>query len=201
TAIYVLVSLAAVALLDPQELAQSESPLADAVRGPAPWLVGALGGVALFATANTALISIMVASRMLFGMARDGDAPRPLARTLERRATPVPALVAVLAGALALLAVGGLGVVASVASVMALVAFGSVNLALVRLRFVAPDAERPLRVPWSVGRVPVLPVLGVLAVAAVLTQFDLRVYLIAAAVALAALAAQALARRAARRRE
>lgn len=195
TILYVLVALAAVALADPARLAASGSPLAEAASSAAPWLVGALGGIALFATANTALIAIMVASRMLFGVARGGDAPGVLARTLESRGTPLPALLAVLAGSLALLLLGGLALIASVASVMALIAFGSVNLALIRLRYTRPDVERPFRVPWSVGRLPVLPALGALAVAAVLTQFTWDVYAVSAGVALLVVVTQTIAKR------
>src|SRR5690606_18708880 len=75
TVLYVLVAAASVALLSPADLAASSSPLADAMRAGAPSLAGALGGVALFATANTALITVTVAARLLFGMARGGDAP------------------------------------------------------------------------------------------------------------------------------
>ncbi|HEX2021767.1 MAG TPA: APC family permease, partial [Candidatus Thermoplasmatota archaeon] len=101
SALYVLTAAASVALLDPARLAGSPSPLADAMREGAPALAGALGGVALFATANTALISVTAVSRLLFGMARGGDAPPALARTLPRRATPALGVAAACAGAAA----------------------------------------------------------------------------------------------------
>jgi amino acid transporter len=180
TILYVLVAAASVALLDPARLAASSSPLADAMREGAPRLAGALGAVALFATANTALITITAASRLLFSMARGGDAPPPLARTLAHRQTPALAVVAAGLGALLFLPLGAIGLVGSVASFLALVAFAAVDAALVRLRFTRPAAERPFRVPLALGRVPVLAALGLFVVAVLLTQFERGVYGVAA---------------------
>jgi amino acid transporter len=181
TLLYVLVAAASVALVEPATLAESASPLADAMGVGAPQLAGALGGVALFATANTALITVTATSRLLFGMARGGDAPPLLARTLARRKTPAAAILLVGVGALVFLPLGGVGLVGSVASLLALVAFASVNAALLRLRFTRPQAERPFRVPLRVGRWPVLAVLGLLVVVLLVTQFEGRAYGITAA--------------------
>jgi amino acid transporter len=180
TLLYVLVAATSVALLEPARLATSASPLADAMAAGAPRLAGALGGVALFATANTALITITVASRLLYGMARGGHAPSLLARTLPRRHTPAPAIVLAGLGALAFLPLGRVGLVGSVASLLALIAFASVNAALIRLRSTRPEAERPFRVPLRVGRWPLLATLGLLVVVLLMTQFEGTAYVVAA---------------------
>ena len=192
TVLYVLVAVASVALLEPARLAASASPLADAMQVGAPRLAGALGGVALFATANTALITITAASRLLFSMARGGDAPPLLARTLARRKTPAAAIVAAGFGALMFLPFGTIGLVGSVASLLALVAFASVNAALLRLRFTCQAEERPFRVPLDLGRVPVLAALGLLVVVLLMTQFEVRAYGIAAAAVAIAFVVQAV---------
>ena len=192
TTLYVLVAAVSVALVDPALLAASASPLADAMDVGAPRLTGALGGIALFATANTALISITVASRILFGMARGGDAPPLFARTLARRKTPAAAIAAVGLGALLILPLGGIGVVGSVASLLALVAFASVNASLVRLRFTRPELERPFRVPLVLGRLPVLATSGLLVVVVLLTQFEVSTYGIAIAALVIAFVVQAV---------
>jgi amino acid transporter len=181
TALYILVAAASVALLEPAGLAASTSPLADAIQMGAPQLAGALAGVALFATANTALIAMMAASRLLFAMARGGDAPPMLAQTLAGRKTPAAAILLVTVGALFFLPLGGVGLVGSVASLLALVTFAAVNAALVRLRFTLPDQKRPFRVPLSLGRVPLPTVIGLLVVLLVLTRFEPRTYGIAGA--------------------
>lgn len=192
TTLYVLVAVASVALLDPTRLAASASPLAEAMQAGAPRLAGALAGVALFATANTALITIMAASRLLFAMARGGDAPPLLARTLARRQTPALAILLVAVGTLVCLPLGGVGLVGSIASLLALVAFAAVNAAVVRLRFIHPEATRPFRVPLPLGRVPVPAVLGLGVVVFLLAGFAPLVYGIAGAALVIAFVVQAL---------
>jgi hypothetical protein len=73
------------ALAEPEALAESDSPLVLAARTASPRVAGALGGVALFATANTARIARVAGSRMRFGTARAGDPPSALARVLPGR--------------------------------------------------------------------------------------------------------------------
>jgi amino acid transporter len=192
TLLYVLVAVASVALLEPTQLAASESPLADAMRAGSPRLAGTLAGVALFATANTALIIITAASRLLFSLARGSNGPPLLARTLRGRKTPAAALLVAEAGALVFLPLGGVGLVGSVASMLALVAFACVNAALISLRLTQPAVERPFRVPLDLGRVPVLTVGGLLVVALLLTQFAVRAYVIAAAALVVAFVVQAV---------
>ena len=168
--LYVLVALAALALVPLEKLATSRAPLAEAVAAAAPRLQGVLGGIALFATANTALAAIISGSRLLFGMGRGGDLPSGCARVLPRRQTPWIATLVVLGFATLLLPFGDVGVVAGISSFAALVAFGSVNLAVILLRFRAPDRPRPFRVPVSIGRVPVLSLLGLLSALVLLTR-------------------------------
>jgi APA family basic amino acid/polyamine antiporter len=192
TLLYVLVAAASVALLDPVRLAQSTSPLADAMRAGAPHLAGAVGGVALFATANTALITVTAASRLVFALARGGDAPPVLGRTLAARQTPAAATVFAGGIALAFLPLGGVGFVGSVASLLALLAFAAVNAALVRLRFTRPEAARPFRVPLQIGRLPVLVVLGLMMVVLLFAQFEPPVYGLAVVALILALIVQAI---------
>ncbi len=187
TALYVLVALAAVALVPPRELAASASPLADAMRAGEPRWAGALGGVALFATANTVLIAMLSAARMLFGLARGGDAPPIFAHVLFGRKTPAVATMAVLAGALVLLPLGRVELLGSLASLTALVAFTIVNACAVRLRYTKPHERRPFRVPLSIHRVPVLPAAGALLALVLMTRFEGIAYAILAAVALGSL--------------
>ncbi len=174
--IYILVALAVVALAAPAELAETDSPLAFAVSRAWPRVAPVLAGVALFATANTALAAMLTGSRMLFGMARDGELPATVARVIPVRGTPWFASLVVLAVAAALLPFGGIAIVAGVSSFGALLGFLLVNVCLIVLRRRAPDRKRPFRVPLAVGFVPVPAVLGVAACLALLVSFEPRVY-------------------------
>lgn len=170
--LYVLVALAAVALMAPEQLAQTQAPLADAARQGSSKVAGALGGIALFATANTALVSMLVASRVLFGIAREGQIPKPLAAILPRRKTPWLAILAVAVVGAALVPLGNVGVVASLSSFASLLAFAWVNVALIVLRYREPDANRPFRIPGAIGKFPLLPAFGAAATLGIATQLD-----------------------------
>jgi basic amino acid/polyamine antiporter, APA family len=181
--LYVLVGIAVVGLVPPERLAGSDAPLALAAHAAGPGWGRAVGAVALFATANTALVTILAASRMVYGMAKGRDLPARL-RTVGRRKTPWIATLVVVGAAIALVPVGDLGVVAGLSSFAALVAFAAVNLSLIVLRFRDPRRPRPFRVPLAIGRVPVLPVAGVLSTGLLIASFDRTVY-VAGAIACA----------------
>lgn len=191
TMLYVLVALAAVALLPGEQLADARAPLADAARSRSTTIAGALGGIALFATANTALVSMLVASRVVFGIARAGEIPKVMAAVLPRRKTPWAATLVVAAVAAVLVPFGKVGVVASISSFASLLAFAAVNVALIVLRYREPSQERPFRVPGAIGRFPVLPAVGTAATLGIATQLDAAA-LVSGSVALASFAAYSL---------
>ncbi len=187
TALYVLAALAAVALLPAATLAESPAPLADAAARATPRAAGVLAGIGLFATANTALLQLLVSSRTLLAMARGGDAPRALARLSPARRTPTVASVALLGGSLVLVPLGDLRLAAGVASLSALVAFGAVHASLIALRYRRPDLPRPFRVVGSIGRFPVLPAVGLATVLVLVAQLEAAAWAVGGACAAAAL--------------
>ncbi|WP_211261667.1 APC family permease [Pseudonocardia acaciae] len=96
--LYVLVALAAVGTLSPEQLA-TEAPLADAAQRLAGPAGGTLMAVAaLLTTAATANAVLIVTSRISFAMARDGLLPARLASV--SRSTRVPWVTIALNGAL-----------------------------------------------------------------------------------------------------
>src|SRR5690606_14811735 len=67
-AIYVLVSISAITLVDPAELAEGETPLLKVVAAGAPdFPIWIFGFITMFAVANTALINMLMASRLVYG--------------------------------------------------------------------------------------------------------------------------------------
>ncbi len=176
TLLYAGVGLAATALLEPDRLASSHAPLSSAAATASTLVAKALGVVALFATANTALIALLSTSRLLFAMGRDGAAPKVLAAVRERHGSPWLASLVLAAVAGALVPLGDVKVVASLASFAALLAFVAVNLCVIVLRYRQPATRRPFRVPIAIGRFPVLPALGLASAGFLLVHFDVWSY-------------------------
>ena len=61
-------------------------------------------------------------------------------------------------------------------SLGALLVFIAVNIALIVLRYKAPEQERPFKVPLSIGKLPVLPILAILISASLAIQYQWEVY-------------------------
>jgi amino acid transporter len=80
--IYVLVSVTAVALVPLDELSEGATPLLQVVEAGAPGLPldRVFPFIAMFAVANSALINMLMASRLLYGMAREEVLPPVLSR-------------------------------------------------------------------------------------------------------------------------
>jgi APA family basic amino acid/polyamine antiporter len=182
TFLYVLVSLSVTTLASPAELAASTAPLALAIEKVWPEAGGPLSAIALFATANTVLITLIAASRLSFSLARDHEIPAIFAQVSAKRNSPRFGAMLTFVLAAAFLPLGDLKLLAELSSFVALLAFLAVNVTLIVLRFRLPDHPRPFRVPFQIGRVPIIPVLAIASIAVLLASFDYQVYLAGAVV-------------------
>jgi len=165
--VYVLVSVAAVAVVPVGELAASDTALLDVVQAGAPGLPidKVFPFMAVFAVANTALINMLMASRLIYGLGRQDVLPRSLSRVLPNRRTPYTAIVFTTLLALGLIVVVsqvlGEDVVDALSGTTALLllcVFTVVNIACLLLRR-SPVDHQHFRAPT------VLPALGALACA------------------------------------
>lgn len=168
--IYILVSITAIALVPAGELGQGEAPLTKVVAAGAPNLpIGDIFPlIAMFAVANSALINMMMASRLLYGMANQRVLPATLGRVLPGRRTPWVAIVFTTAIAVGLLFFvdkipmpGGAAPLPTLGGTTALLLLGVftvVNLCCLVLRR-DPVQHKHFRAPTA------LPVLGALACA------------------------------------
>jgi amino acid transporter len=88
--IYVLVSICAVALVPVGQLEASDTPLVLVVEAGAPDIPidRILPFISMFAVANSALINMMMASRLLYGMSKQGVIPQSLSKVHARNRTP-----------------------------------------------------------------------------------------------------------------
>jgi amino acid transporter len=154
--IYVLVALVSSLLVDHETLEGSSGPLLEVVKAGGvdfPHKLFAL--IALFAVTNSALINIMMASRLCYGMANERILPRGMARVLPRRRTPVVGIVFVTVLAIGLVSTGEIEGLGDTTAFLLLCVFATVNIAVLVLRRDRVDHAH-FRAPT------VLPVLGAL---------------------------------------
>ena len=165
--IYVLVSICAVAIVPIGELAGNETPLVTVVQTAAPGfpISDLIPFISLFAVANSALINMMMASRLLYGMSKHGVVPSFLGRVHATRRTPWASIVVTTVIAVGLISYVSLDTEGSVVallggttSLLLLAVFAVVNSVVLVLR-----RDRVEHKHFNAG--PVLPVVGALACA------------------------------------
>ncbi|MDG6257392.1 MAG: amino acid permease [Methanomicrobiaceae archaeon] len=181
--LYVLVALAAVSVAGWQGIAGSPAPfavIAGNAFGNSAFLIFTL--IALFATANTALLMLLASSRIIYGMARTRTLPGAFSYIHPATRTPAVAIIAATFTSILFLSLGTISEVAMVANFTLYITFAVINAAVILLRFRMPDRQRPFMVPLSLGRLPLLPCFGILTCVLFLFQLDARVLLIGAAI-------------------
>lgn len=155
--LYILIAAISVTVVPPDKLAASSAPLSlvfGVVTGINP---AAFNLIAIVATLNTILAQMTTASRVIYGMARQGDLPVHLSKIHAGTGTPW------IATAAALLAIVGLALIfpieklAEGTSLATLATFALVNLSLLRIR------SRGIRSTAPHVRVPIwMPAIGAL---------------------------------------
>jgi len=144
TVLYLLVTTTAVLALSPEELAASGAPLSalyEKGTGNTPTLMNAIAVVAII---NGALIQVIMASRLLYGLGSKKQIPSVFAAVSSLTHTPVFATVVVTALILTMSFIGNLRGLAEATSLIMLSVFALVNLAAwrVKRRTPAPDGVR-----------------------------------------------------------
>jgi amino acid transporter len=167
--IYLVVTMVASMVVPTDQLAGSSGPLLEVNQGPLAIDPKVFSGIGLLALSNGALINLIMASRLLFGMSREGVMPRPLGVVSESRRTPVVAIAFVTALAIVLAATGDLATLADTTVLLLLGVFIVVNMSVLVLRRDEVEHDH-FRTPL------VFPVLGALACAIVMTQPSPEIY-------------------------
>lgn len=151
--VYILISLVAVSVVPAGQLASSSQPMTEIVGKIATWMpANVFNFIALFAVSNTVLLNLITTSRLMFGMARQGQLPSFLNSVHGKRSSPDRAVL--LSGAVFLiLAVSGdISSLAKATSIMLLCSFVIVNASLLVLRKrdkIEGSFEVPAWVPLS----------------------------------------------------
>ncbi|MCK0172566.1 APC family permease [Mycolicibacterium sp. F2034L] len=161
--VYILVSIIAVALVPIGELRETSTPLVSVVEAAAPNLPidEIFPFITMFAVSNTALINMLMASRLIYGMARQHVLPPVLGSVHPRRHTPWVAIVftTLLAFGLILYVSAfasskAVSILGGTTSLLLLTVFAVVNVAVLVLRRDVKQAGGHFRTPTA------LPVIG-----------------------------------------
>ena len=129
------------------ELSASRAPLAlmfERTTGASPKIMAM---ISLFAVINGALIQIIMAARMLYGMSREGWLPKGIGKVHSRTRTPVFATALVSAAVLILALALPLVTLAKITSFAVLAVFALLGLALARMKRAGAPARGVYTVP------------------------------------------------------
>jgi len=133
--IYVGVTVAALLAVPHATLASSDAPLLDVLGAAGVTLPpGVFAVVAMVAIGNTGLLNLIMASRLLYGMANEGLLPARLGRVHPVRRTPTAAVLVSFALAAALAASGGAKVLAQTTSLLLICVFAIAHAALLVIK-------------------------------------------------------------------
>ena len=140
--IYVLVSVLAVAVVPVDQLSASKTPLVDVVHMGAPGVPidTIFPFISMFAVANTALLNMLMASRLVYGLARQAVLPPVFGRVHSGRQSPWVAILfttALAYGLITVVTMNASSVVKELGGTTALLllsVFAIVNVAVLVLR-------------------------------------------------------------------
>ncbi len=167
-------------LVDTETLAESTGPLLEVVKvAGLEFPPGLFAIIALLAVTNTALINMIMASRLVYGMSSEGIVPKVLGRVHRTRQTPYVAIAFTVLIALTLVSTGDLAGLADTTVLLLLLVFVVVNISVLVLRREPDDTPAEgddgpsFRAPtW----VPVVGALVSLVLASPVTGRDADVY-------------------------
>lgn len=151
--IYLLVSITAIALVEADKLSEGATPLLKVVEAGAPWFpVSVFGVITMCAVANSALINMLMASRLLYGMAEENVLPAILGKVLPKRQTPWIAILFTTGLAAGLITfVGAVPALGGTTALLLLAVFAVVNVAVLVLRSDTVDHDHftaPVGLPY-----------------------------------------------------
>ena len=135
TLFYILISVVAVLLIAPKELASSNAPLAmlyETTTGQSPVVITI---ISLISVINGALIQVIMASRVLYGMSRKKWLPAKLGEVNATTHTPLIATIIIILLVLLFALSFPLLSLAKITSFITLIIFMSINFALVKIKY------------------------------------------------------------------
>jgi amino acid transporter len=196
--LYIAVAVTAVSVVPWRELAKAPGPITEIIARAAPAIPPIVfTAITLFAVSNTALVNYVTASRLIYGMARQGLLPAALGDVHASRLTPHIAIAALFLILAPLALLGTIAELAAATVLLLLLVFAVVNGALFVLKRREGEPPGRFEVPLFVPAAGAVVCL-VLIVVRVATG-DWRAPALAGVLLLGSLMLYALTRRSARR--
>ncbi len=118
---------------------------------------------------------MFASSRILYGMAGSSFLMARLAWVHPAQRTPWIAIIICGVLSVMLIFAGDITFIANVTNFTLFVTFIVINAAVIVLRYHSPDTPRAFRIPYSVGRLPLVPVAGIVFCLFLLAVQDLAV--------------------------
>lgn len=155
--LYTAVAVTAVSVVPWGELAEAPGPITEVVRRAAPIIPPIVfTGITLFAVTNTALVNYVTASRLIYGMSRQGLLPARFGDIHADRRTPHVAIAALLIVTVPLALIGTIAELAAATVLLLLMVFAVVNAALFILKRRVGEPKGYFEIP------PIVPAAGAL---------------------------------------
>jgi amino acid transporter len=149
--LYIAVAITAVSVVPWPDLAAAPGPITEVMARAAPIIPPIVfTAVTMFAVANTALVNYITASRLLYGMAREGLLPASLGEVHVGRRTPHIAVGTLLLLTLPLALFGTITELAAATVLLLLTVFAIVNGALLVLKRRQAEPKGRFEVPLIV---------------------------------------------------
>lgn len=162
TIIYILVAISAVSVIPAVDLAQEDAPLAriaETAFGQNSFIL--LSGIALFSTFNTALMMLLSGSRLVYGISKEKALPKLLSKVSKKTLAPWISIIGVVVAAIFFLFIGDLKSIANLTNFTVFSVFIAINATLIFYRVKKP-IKKGFKVPFSIGKIPVLPLFGII---------------------------------------
>jgi amino acid transporter len=163
--LYIAVAITAVSVVPWQELGTAPGPITEVVSRAAPIIPPILfTGITLFAVANTGLVNFVTASRLLYGMGRQGLLPAFFGRVHNDRRTPHIAILVLFLILVPLALAGTISELASATVLLLLSVFAVVNGSLFVLKGRKSEEPGKFEIPRFVPALGVIVCVALIAV-------------------------------------
>ncbi|HLD56780.1 MAG TPA: APC family permease [archaeon] len=173
TILYILVSIFAVSSVGWETLAESKAPLAEvAQKGLGQNGIILMSVIALFATANTVLIILIVVSRILYGLSCQKVLPKVCSK-INGRGTPHYSIILVCLATIGFALIGNIKTVASLTDIGIFIVYIAINVSLIKIRLSEKKTSgKHFRSPLNIGRFPLLALFGLVSAGLMLFYFE-----------------------------